>query len=318
MAMPNGMSPTQFRQPNVPGASNVNQAQLQHQLAQAQQSGAQASGGNMYPNVAGLQQGMMNQNPNMAAGGAMAMSGQLQSMNPQQRQQLLLLQQQQHLAQRGMAAQGGMGGMPGGMNPAMMNAQAIQQQRLAAMQRQGMSPLNPNSAGAAPAAGGMAGSDMNQQQQFAAALRSNPAVPGIARSTRSPSVSELGTPRLGGRMLSGQGQNDEYHRALLQQQQRSVQAQMQQNMMQASSPGQAQQSGAWQNPQQMGQFGAGSPNPGAQGWPQQPGFPHAGSPSAPSFPPSRQASSTPAPMTQQSPSQSNSELDIYAWTQGQP
>lgn len=295
----------------------------------------------MYPNVAnlsshgGMQQGTTNSNQSTAPH-AMLMQAQLNSLSAQQRQ-LMLLQHQQMLVQR--PAHSTAPGMLGaGMSPGMMNAQALHQQRLA-MQRQGVSPLNPNTAAGASAVG----SDPSQQQQFAAALRSNPAVPGIARSVRSPSGSELGTPRLGGRIPSGgQGQSEEYHRALLHaQQQRNAQAQMQQaqaqqrGMMQSSQQGQG-QSPAWQN---MGQFGAGvgqnsgqgygngggtsSPSPAAQGnWSQlQAGFPLTGSSSGGNFPTehhpgSRQASSTPAPMSQHSPSQSNSELDIYSWTQG--
>ena len=350
--MQNGMAPGQIRQPNVPGGSNLSPAQMQQAAAGAMGMQA-AAGGSMYPNVANIpghasmQQGMMNPGQNAAVAG-MAIQGQMSAGVNHQRQLLMMQQQQQMLAQRGMNPQGGAGGMMGGMNPGMMNAQALQQQqRMAAMQR-GMSPLNPNSATAAgtPGSAGIAGNDLTQQQ-FAASLRSNPAVPGIARSTRSPSVSELGTPRLGGRMLSGQGgQSDEYHRALLQQQQqRNVQhAQMQQAQQgmvpPGTSPGTAQASGTWQNHQQMGQFGAAavqnpaqvygngsatggvdSPNPGATApgnW-SQAGFPHAGSPSTTAFPSehatiSRQTSATPAPIPQHSPTQGNQE-EIYPWTQ---
>lgn len=125
---------------------------------------------------------------------------QLQNLPPQQRQ-LFLMQQQQNLMR---ASQG------------QMNNQMMAQQRMGQSgstvqggMGMGMSPMDPN---AIPA------------------LRSNPAMPGIARSTRTPSdhAPSPMTPQL------GQGAQD-YQRAMLAQQQQQ-QHQVQRGMSMSSHP----------------------------------------------------------------------------------
>ena len=186
-----------------------------------------------------------------------------------------------------------------------------QQQRMAAMQQQkqaSSSPLNPTSS---------AGVD---QQQFLPGLRSNPSVPGIARSARSPTVAGgnemgmggVGTPRLGVRGVPG---SDEIQRAaMLQaaaQRQGFLQAQGGQGV--ASWPGQQQQQMQQQQQQQQQQqipLSAGT-------WSQQPsqqGFPMAGSPSGDMMGSSRQSSATPGPMSQQhSPTAPSSGFEGMGW-----
>ena len=234
-----------------------------------------------------------------------------------QRRQLLLMQQQQQQMR----------------NNAMLNAQ--QQQRLA--QQAGASPHI-----GSPMLGGSA-----DGTNFPA-LRSNPTVPGIARSTRTPSdhaPSPL-TPQLSG------GGSQDLQRALMQQGQR--------NMMHAQGHGMSQMGMGGMNPswpqaqqqqqaaaQMQGAYGmsppgsagfgsmpGGAPSPAGGGqqqqWAQGAGGQfayNAGSPSAgrpPSDgnagPGSRQASATPAPhqqMTQNSPMGDqaglNADFDMFNW-----
>ncbi|THG93125.1 hypothetical protein EW145_g8463, partial [Phellinidium pouzarii] len=218
--MPNQMIPNQMRPANA-GASGSGPSQMQRpeqasQVVVAPQMMQQAQ----RPAAPGMS--MHGQPAGMPAGMA-GMQNQA-NLNSQQRQ-LYLLQMQQAQQMRNQAIVGGANaGAGAGMNPSMMNPQMLavaqerarieQQQRFQLAQRQG-SPLN-------PAAGGGGATD-----QYPPGLRSNPPLPGIARSTRSPSVSaELGggTPRIGGHGLLGQPSvgagigsgSDEYHRALMQ------------------------------------------------------------------------------------------------------
>ncbi len=143
----------------------------------------------------------------------MGLPGSLAHLNPQQRQ-LLLMQQTQQFAQRGGTQQPGMqqpGMQPGMMNPQMLAAQQQQQrpqdlQRFAMAQAQAQaqrqsSPPNPNAGPGSPAVGSSPAGHSDLQPSYPPGMQSNSlqaGVPGIARSSRSPSVSEMGTPRLSG------------------------------------------------------------------------------------------------------------------------
>ncbi|KAF9268350.1 hypothetical protein L218DRAFT_1073660 [Marasmius fiardii PR-910] len=180
------------------------------------------------------------------------------NMNQMTQRQLMLMQQQQQ--NRGG---GNMGG--GGMNPAnmMMNPQQqmafMQQQQERMRQQQQMqapagSPTHSHGGVGSPMLTGSAGGDNNS---FPPVLRSNSAIPGIARSARSPpdgGVQSPMTPRMPNRGSMGQ---DDFARMLMQQQQGGQQRGMQpqsgfnpQQQMQASSN--------WQQQQQMG-LGPNSP-----------------------------------------------------------
>lgn len=327
--VPNQMNPmlaAQIRAQNPGAATAVGTSPIS---SQQQQHGQMGMGQMQPPSMEGPVQfpGGTNVSPTRPTTGMMNPGG----LNQQQQQRQLYLMR---------AAAGGVGATgvaPGasGVNPGMMNSPAQmlaaaqdrqrmeQQQRLAMAQRQG-SPLNPAAMGSG-----------DGTHQYPAGLRSNPpsaAVPGIARSTRSPSVTELGTgtPRLtAGRMLPGgqSGQSEEYHRAWMQQAaMRNAQAQahmqqQQQSFMGAQNPAQSAQGWPSQNqplqpPQQPAQqfgnmqFGNGgrmqSPSTGTPGsWPHQQAtqvYSHAASPVASVHPSEhagtpRQTSGTPAPMT---------------------
>ncbi|KAI5122158.1 hypothetical protein M0805_007057 [Coniferiporia weirii] len=317
--MSNQMATGQMRQGNA-GVSGSGPSQMQQhgqtpQINMSHQMQQQPlTEGMQFPNAAGMPNraagvvgmGMPNQ---MAGMPNMANMANIANHNPQQRQ-LYLLQMQQAQQLRSAAAAAG----NAGINPAMMTPQMLataqerarleQQQRFALAQRQGL-PLNP-----AAASGGTGASSIDQ---FPPGLRSNPALPGIARSARSPSVSadlSGGTPRIGMRGLPGQvvpgsgaGGNDEYHRALMQAQRN---AQMQSFI---SGTGQGASPGAWPNAnsQQQMPLPAGAwPQQSQQGQGTQQNFSMSSSPPAGmrtvelSGTP-RQSSATPAPMSQQSP-----------------
>lgn len=244
---------------------------------------------------------------------ANAMGGANMPLDPQRRQ-LLLMQQQQNM---------------------MRNTAIFNQQRLAAQQQAGGSPHI-----GSPMLGGSA--DGNAFP----ALRSNPSVPGIARSTRTPSdhaPSPL-TPQLSG------GRSEEMQRAMMQQQR---------NMFHGQNPGMAQMAGmggmnpSWPQTQQPGPmphgqgsysmsppgsagFGnmpGGAPSPASgQQWSQPGGgsfafnaaSPSAGQPSDGNpRPGSRQTSATPVPLQQQPMPQNSpmgdqaglSDFDIFTWGQ---
>lgn len=238
---------------------------------------------------------------------ANAMNAGNMSLDPQRRQQLQLMQQQQNI---------------------MRNNQiyAQQQQRLS----QGASPHI-----GSPMLGGTP--DGNNFP----ALRSNASVPGIARSTRTPSdhaPSPL-TPQLSGRP-------EDMQRAMMQQGQRNM---LQNQAMSQLGMGGMNQS--WQQGQQMGNsmphaqasygmtppgsagygsMSGGAPSPAAgQQWAQagagQFSFNGASPPGQPSdgnTPGSRQTSATPAPhqqMAQNSPMGGDqaglNDFDLFSWTQ---
>ena len=269
--------------------------------------------------------------PGNAAGDPRAMMTpqQLASMTPHQRQ-LLLMQQQM---MRGGSAAGG------GMNPQMMNQQQqMMQERLRLEQQQRMAHAQ-----AQAAAGGQGspqnvmGSPVVDGPQFPA-LRSNPGLPGIARSARTPSDS-VPSPVSGQRLsMSGQSpeEQQQQQRAMLMQQQAQAQRGMTPQMSNAGFGGGGMSNSAYAaQMQQMGMgggqggnafgmgsppgsaggmgngsggFGGGSPAGGGQMWGQGggvQGFPGGGPFMAPSpsashdgMTPGRGASATPAPHQQ--------------------
>jgi len=107
--------------------------------------------------------------PHTMSGLNAAQQANLANLTPHQRQQLLMLQQQQQQMMRS-----------GNPNPNMMNNQMLnamqQQQRMAQQQ-----------AGSSPHIGSPMLGNPTDGSNFPPALRSNPSVPGIARSTRTPS-----------------------------------------------------------------------------------------------------------------------------------
>ncbi|KAL4241524.1 hypothetical protein ABKN59_000071 [Abortiporus biennis] len=271
------------------------------QAAGPSHSGQQAfpfAGSNMDPRMSGL---------------TSQQQATLTNMNPQQRQ-LFLMQQQQMMR----------GGNPAMMNPQMLAAaqERMQQQRLASSN----SPTNPGNAGLP---GGMPDNPFP-------ALRSNPGVPGIARSTRTPS-DHAPSPMTPQMMQRQPSQTPEDLQRMFQHQ-RSM---MSTSQDAAASPSNM-QNGMWSQGQQasmgntygMNPPGGGYPSsssPAGQNWSQGGGtgggFPmSAGSPVAgqtmADIAGSRQTSMTPAPnqqpIQQNSPSMDQSGLndfDIFNWTQ---
>lgn len=290
-----------------------------------QQTPMQQQGGFPFPGGGGGGgQGGMDPRTPGAMGLTPAQQANLANLNPQQRQ-LLLLQQQQMM-------RGGNAPNQSMMNQQMFNAaqQQQQQQRMA-----GSSPHIGSPMLGGPTDGG----------NFPAALRSNPGVPGIARSARTPSdhAPSPMTPQLSQR---SSGQMDDFQRAMMQQAQR--------NMAQGGGMSQlGNMNAAWPQAQQnqmqanQGSFGAMSPPGSASGFGGMPGgspslggsqqwspnstggsFPfNAGSPSAnmqgADAPGSRQASATPAPQQQLSQNDTLagadqtglSDFDIFDWGQ---
>lgn len=213
---------------------------------------------------------------------------------------------------------------------------AVQQQRMA--QQAGSSPHI-----GSPMLGGAV--DGNN---FPPALRSNPSVPGIARSTRTPSdhAASPMTPQLGQRTLNPM--QDEYNRAMMGGGQRNMNPHAQAGGMGINTSWPQNQHQNQQSPQQMGQpqGGFGMATPGSAGgysvgmagnsssphqqWNQGGQFPFsAGSPAQQSdvmtLQPPRQASATPAPLQQQQPSLAQNspmgeqtglnDFDIFNWAQ---
>ncbi|KAG6856170.1 hypothetical protein H0H87_006854 [Tephrocybe sp. NHM501043] len=182
-------------------------------------------------------------------GGGMANNINLNNLTPTQRQQLMMMQQSQF---RGNTPGGGGGQMPGGGGgggggPMMLNQQQQlsmreQQQRMIQAHAQQQQQQQAGSPPTHP------GSPMSGDPTFPA-LRSNPSIPGIARSTRSPSdgaVSPM-TPRVPTRG----GAQDDYQRMM------QAQQQMQARGMSAGSPVYNPQQQQQQQTQQMGVTGTG-------------------------------------------------------------
>lgn len=310
-----------------PGAMGVPNGSPTRMSPSGQQSSMQQQGGFPFPGGGGGGHSGMDPRMSNAMGLTPAQQANLASMNPQQRQ-LFLLQQQQMM--RGGNAS----------NAAMMNQQmynAAQQQRIA-----GSSPHM-----GSPMLGGA-----TDGANFPAALRSNPGVPGIARSARTPSdhAPSPMTPQLSQR---GSGSMEDFQRVMMQQ------AQAQRNMAQGgggmNQMGMGNVNAAWpqSQPNQMqpnqGSYGPMSPPGSASGYGGMPGgspsiggqqqwspnasapYPfNTGSPSANhsvegTAPGSRQASATPAPHQQQQVSQNSplpgadqsglNDFDIFDWGQ---
>lgn len=288
----------------VPNGSPSRMSPSGQQASMQQQGGFPfpGSGGGGTPNNMGL---------------TPAQQANLANMTPQQRQ-LFLLQQQQMM--RGNNTQ----------NNAMMNQQmfnAAQQQRMA-----GASPHIGSPMLGGPADGG----------NFPAALRSNPGVPGIARSARTPSdhAPSPMTPQIS---QGRSGHMDDFQRAMMAQRNLAQAGGMNQlgggNMNPAwpQSQGMAGQvmPGAMSSPGNAGfggMSGGGSPSIGGQQqWsPNSAGgqfsfnsrSPSAGPQSDVSLADSRQTSATPAPlgMAQNSPMPGGdqaglSDFDIFDWGQ---
>ncbi|PFH50336.1 hypothetical protein AMATHDRAFT_61265 [Amanita thiersii Skay4041] len=177
---------------------------------------------NMFP--AGIQGGSTN---NMGGGMGGGMGGiNLNNLTPQQKQ-LLLMQQQRGNANMGMGMGMGSGagvgvGSPGGsgmmMNPQQMAFVQQQQAQQQAQQQQRM----------AGAMGVNMGSPMiGSNDGFPPTLRSNATIPGIARSTRSPSDTAPSpiTPRSGSAFRRGGSLGPEdYQRMMMKQQQQQNQS----------------------------------------------------------------------------------------------
>ncbi|GJE84801.1 hypothetical protein PsYK624_008770 [Phanerochaete sordida] len=297
--------------PQGPGGMGVPNGSPTRMSPSGQQTPMQQQGGFQFPGGGG-QQNAMSLTP--------AQQANLANMNPQQRQLFLMQHQQQQQIMRG-------GNNP---NSAMMNQQmfnAAQQQRMA---------------GASPHIGSPMLGGPGDGSNFPAALRSNPGVPGIARSARTPSdhASSPMTPQIS---QGRGGQMDDFQRAMMAQ--RNLQGggmnQLAGGNMNASWPqsqgmvGQG-MSGAMSPPGSagfVGMPGGGSPSIGGQQqwspnnasgqFPFNARSPSAGPQGDISISESRQTSATPAPMAgmaQNSPMPGGdqgglNDFDIFDWTQ---
>ena len=289
----------------VPNGSPTRMSPSGQQTPMQQQGGYPFPGGGGAPNNMGL---------------TPAQQANLAQMNPQQRQ-LFLLQHQQQMMRGGGNAQ----------NAAMMNQQMFnaQQQRMA---------------GASPSIGSPMLGGPGDGGNFPAALRSNPGVPGIARSARTPSdhAPSPMTPQIS---QGRGGQMDDFQRAMMAQRNLAqgggmnqlgggnMNPQWPQSQGMGGNPGMP---GAMSPPGSAGGFGGmsgggspaiggqqqWSPNSGGGQFPFNTGSPSAG-PQDMSGAGSRQASATPAPtagLAQNSPmpggDQSGlNDFDIFDWDQ---
>ncbi|KLO15714.1 hypothetical protein SCHPADRAFT_995596 [Schizopora paradoxa] len=362
---------------NMPNAGNPMRPSMQQQQQPVQMQqislGSQMpqqgnADGMSFPNVSMARpvsggSNPMGGNPGGNAQNSMhlGLPGSLSHLDPQQRRPLLV-QQTQQFAQRGGMQQPAM--QPGMMNPQMLAAQQQQRppdlQRFALAQAQAQaqrqtSPLNPNAGPGSPAVGSSSTGPGDIQPNYPPGMQSNSlqgSVPGIARSSRSPSVTDMGAPRLSGGPSvmqgmgmgmglpgqQGQGQlsNDEYQRQLAY---LASQRKVQQQQAPQNPQSQLQQLGptAWPQQQasnfaygQQGQPGSAS-SWSPMGFQQQQGFQHAASPTGgmrhatpDQSGVARQSSSTPAPnpmaMSMQQQSQSpvvpDSGFDMVNWGSG--
>ncbi|KAL9712393.1 hypothetical protein Ac2012v2_003630 [Leucoagaricus gongylophorus] len=281
--------------------------------------GAVSAGGFCAPGSPVVQQGgggMMGQsmgggNIGMGGAGAGGMSG-VGGMDPRmivaaragmgmdmsQQRQLMLLQQQQRAMTGTGGGPGGLSGPEpghGGLGGLTSQQMAMQQERLLRQQQAGnmVSPSHGSPVGGGPGGmGGMGGMGMGGtggmgRDMFVppSTLRSNAGtIPGIARSTRSPSdggATSPVTPRVPSRSLSsgpmGMGGlgggvgaisgTEEYQRLMLQQQQNQATRLMHQNQQQGGGSGNS--GGGQQSPvfngQGMSWGGAGGAGPGGSG-----------------------------------------------------
>ena len=164
----NGMRNQQFQGQVASAASPPNQPSMPHQQQQQQQSPQNGT----FP----FAQNQMNPSTNVPNSQMMMGSMNISNLNPQQRQLLMMHHQQQQNQQQQQQRAGSSG------NPVMMNSEAyaMAQERSRQEHQQRLSQANsPINAGSPP----MSSSFSNDFP----ALRSNSTIPGIARSTRSPS-----------------------------------------------------------------------------------------------------------------------------------
>lgn len=242
----------------------------------------------------------------------------MNNLTPQQRQLLMIQHQQQQMRASGSG------------NPAMMNpdAYAMVQERSRQEQQQRMSQANsPTNAGSPP----MSSSFGNDTNPFPA-LRSNSAIPGIARSTRSPSDGALSPmspqmPRgptqdmrrmMNSSMSGGMGQMSGFNQQMPNWQQKN---QLGQQLQQSVPMGHLQQAPNYGvQPGAGGNSFGGSPVSNHNWGTNQ--YPMASSPNSGGYPDQtmipRQSSSTPAPQMQGSPTAqqtSPNEFDLFNWSQ---
>ena len=297
--------------PGLPPQQNPMQS-LQNNGMQGQQFG----GGATSPTSMGQQlqqngqfQPQMNTGGNMSNPQVMGNMGQINLSNPQDRQRLMVMQQQQQQQQQlHQRNQGGGGG--NNQNPGFMNNDqyALAQERFRQEQQQRMSQGSSN-AGSPP--GGL----MNDFP----VLRSNTSIPGIARSTRSPSdgasspqmqrnfqpdMRRLMAANMAGNAGGMGGQMPGQNPPLPNWQLKNQQAQQHQpmSMGQFQHPSGNQYGGGGQGQNQWSGFLAPSPNSGGF-QPERSGTP-------------RQASQTPTPQQQiqaHSPPAQGGEFDLFNW-----
>ncbi|KAI6151684.1 hypothetical protein BKA82DRAFT_27385 [Pisolithus tinctorius] len=211
------------------------------------------------------------------------MPGNMGNVNINQQRQLMLMQQQQQQQQQMRNMNGNLNMSSGGVSAASMmgsqqygtygmNPRMMGQLGVSSQQQQPQPPQPPGATGA----GG--GSPMGPTNDTFPALRSNSTIPGIARSTRSPSdgVHSPMTPRAPSRLSHQQTSND-YH-TMLQQQQHAQSAfnqgvawsQGAQTQMGMAAVGQVNgyaMGGSMNSPNGIGGgFFGGSPSPSSQSW----------------------------------------------------
>lgn len=305
----NGMRTQQF-----PGqVGGVTSPSTQSSMSQQQQSTQNGT----FPFAQNQMNSVTNaSNPQMMGGMNM------NNINTQQRQLLMMQQQQQQNHQQQM--RGGSG------NPAMMNSEAyaMAQERSRQEQQQRMSQANsPANIGSPP----MSSSFSNDGNSFPA-LRSNSTIPGIARSTRSPSdgaPSPLSPQMTRGpsqdmrRMVnpSNMGQMSGFSPQMPNWQQKNQLGQQQQTM----PMGHLQPPNYGVQPAAGGNMFGGGPVSNQQNWGSNP-YPMASSPNSGGYQQSeqtllnsRQSSSTPAPQMQHQgnspPAQQHSlnEFEMFNW-----
>jgi hypothetical protein len=258
----------------------------------------------------------------------------INNLTPIQRQQLMLMQQSRFNNSNMNPAQ--MGSQQ--MNPTQMSPQQVayaqqqqermrEQQRLAQLQASGMGTPQGS---ASPMPGG----------DTFPALRSNSAIPGIARSTRSPSDGAQSpmTPRVPTRG-SSMGQED-YQRLMAQQQAQASRAMAARSPVYSQHQQQQQIPSGWQQqgmqinpsssygmspPPSAGPYGGGPSPSNNQNWSQQGqgGYPFASSPGSGHQPDHmqqiRHMSGTPGPQQQMQPqntsppAEQSNEFDIFSW-----
>jgi len=200
--------------------------------------GGQGSGGGMNMGMGGvgsMDPRMMSGNMNNMSGGGMSMGngGQANISAQQHQRQIMLMQQQRQVSNMGMGmAPGGgptgmnpgaggggagMGGMSAGNVSMMLNQQIVQER----MRQQQMQAQGGMGAGSPTHANSPMGSDPSGFSGPSAgpSMRSGSAIPGIARSTRSPSDSSGPSPMTARGGMHQPTRQEDYQRMLMQQQQ---------------------------------------------------------------------------------------------------